>query len=197
MKDVKTIFEQKRGLSLRKFTLYRDKIIIEIKTIRKNQKYELKLDKIGHNIHYQSDSTIVGKIFFYICLAIPIILWIIHFIAPNQMDKGAAIVNTALWWLLALINILKKSEDDIYLLGGQNNLVFFRTIPNEETVLNFINQIIETSKTYLKNKYGIVDAGIPEDIFFNRLNWLKDEEIISEKEFYELKNEYSIKKLLS
>jgi len=194
---MKTIFEQKRGLSLRRYTLYSDKVLIETKTIRKNQKYELKLDKIGHNIHYQSDSTMVGKIFFYVCLAIPIILWIIHFIVPEQMDKGAATINTVIWWLLALINVLKQHEDDIYLTGGQNNIVFFRAIPNEKNVLDFIHKVIDTSRIYLRNKYGIVDTNIPEDVFFGRLNWLKEEEIISEREFYELKNEYNVKKILS
>ncbi len=194
---MKVVFEQKKGLGLRRYTLYSDKILIETKTIRKNQKYELRLDKIGRNIHYQSDSTIIGKIFFYICLAIPIILWTIHFIRPEQAEKGAAIANTVIWWTLALINILKKHEDDIYLVGGENNLVFFRTIPNEESVLKFIHQVIATSRTYLRNKYGVVNANIPEDLFLGRLNWLKDEEIISENEFFELKDEYNVKKVLS
>ena len=82
-------------------------------------------------------------------------------------------------------------------MGGQINLEFFRTIPNEETVLEFINKVINTSKVYLRHKYGIVDVNIPEDVFIGRLNWLKDEEIISEKEFDELINEYNIKKLTS
>ena len=194
---MQTVFEQKSRLNLRKYTLYSDKILIETKTIRENQKYELKLDKIGRNIHYQSDSTIVGKIAFYICLAIPIILWIIHFFVPEKMDSGVATINTVIWWLLALMNILKKSKDNIYIMGGQINLEFFRTIPNEETVLEFINKVINTSKVYLRHKYGIVDVNIPEDVFIGRLNWLKDEEIISEKEFDELINEYNIKKITS
>ena len=194
---MKTVFEQKRGLSLRRYTLYSDKILIETKTIRKNQKYELKLDKVGHNIQYQSDSTIVGKIAFYVCLAIPIVLWIIHFVVSKQLDKGTAIINTILWWLLALINILKQHEDDIYLVGGQNSLAFFRTVPNEGIVLDFIQKVINSSKSYLRNKYGIVDVNISEDVFFARLNWLKEEEIISEKEFYEIKDEYRVKKIIS
>jgi hypothetical protein len=194
---MQTVFEQKNRFNLRKYTLFSDKILIETKTIRENQKYELKLDKIGRNIHYQSDSTTVGKIAFYICLAIPIILWIIYFFAPEKMDSGAATINTVIWWLLALMNILKKSKDDIYVTGGQINLEFFRTIPNEETVLEFINKVINTSKAYLIHKYAIVDVNIPEDVFLGRLNWLKDEEIICEKEFDELKNEYKIKKLTS
>ena len=196
MNGMKTVFEQKRRLSLRRYTLYSDKILVETKTLRKNQKYEIKLDKIGKDIHYQSDSIIIGKIFFYVCLAFPVVLWIIYFIVPEQMDKGVATVNTVIWWFLALLNILKQHEDDIYLSGGQNSLVFYRAIPNEETVLDFIHKVINTSRSYLRDKYATVDTNIPEDIFVGRLFWLKEEEIISENEFYELKKEYSIKKLL-
>jgi len=96
--------------------------------------------------------------------------------------------------VLALITKFKKHKDDIYLAGGQHSLVFFRTIPNEESVLNFINQVITTSRVYLKSKYGIVDINIPENVFLGQLNWLKEEEIITEKEFYELKKEYDVKK---
>jgi len=188
------VFEQKRGLNSRKHILYSDKIFVEIKTLRKNQKYELKLDKIGHNIHYQSDSTILGKIFFCICIAIPVILWIIHFALPEQLDRGTVSANTVIWWLLALINILMQHQDDLYIVGGQNSLVFYRTIPNEKQVLNFINQVILTSKAYIKNKYSVVDVNIPEEIFLSRLNWLKEEEIISDIEFSQLKDDYSTKK---
>lgn len=191
------VFEQKQGLSRRKYTLLPDKILVETENIRKKSKYEIKLDRVGHDIHYQSDSTIVGRIFFYFCLALPIILWIAYFIQPGQMETRVAIVNTAIWWGLALINILKKHKDDIFLVGGQVNLVFFRTVPNGEEVLKFVEQIITASKQYLKTKYTAVDINIPEDDFQKRLQRLKEKEIIDDVELNELKREYSTKKLLS
>ena len=195
---MKIVFEQKKRFDVRKYTLYSDKILVEIKTVRENERYELKLDKIGHNIHYQSDSMAVKKTAFYICFAvIPAIIWILHFMPPVQMDQGSAILGTAIFWAFALVILFRKHDDDIFLVDGQRSLVFFRTIPNEESVLNFINQVIETSRIYLKNKYGIIDINVPEDLFLSRINWLREEEIISEKEFYELKNGYIVQKFQS
>ncbi len=61
-------FIQKRGLNCRKFILTNDKIIIETTTYRKIDKYEVKLERLGFDIHYQSDNTLPGKILFMFVL---------------------------------------------------------------------------------------------------------------------------------
>jgi hypothetical protein len=188
-------FKQKRGFQLRSFKLYDDKIVIETKTLRKNHKYELKLDRLGSEILYESDSTIVGKIVFYICLAIPLVLLIIKFCGQN-IENAVIGVNFLLWYLLALINYLKQHQDDIIIIGGQNNLSFFRNIPNEAKVIEFINLVILKSKNYLKSRYAKIDTDIPEETFISRLTWLRDKEIITEREFYKLKEEYNYKKMI-
>jgi len=189
------IFEQKKRGNLRKYILYSDKILVETDNTSKNQKYEVKLDKLGRNIFYQSDSMASAKGGLYFSIACPIFIWIIYFSAT--LPIGVPIIVTFACLITVLAILLRKREDDIYLTGGQSNLVFFRAIPSEESVLDFIHKVINASKAYLRNKYGIIDTNIPEDVFLSRLNWLKEEEIISEKEFYELKDEYKIKKIIS
>ena len=192
---METIFEQKKRGNIRKYTLYSDKILIETENASKKQKYELKLDKLGHNIFYQSESMASSKGGLYFSLSCPIFAWIIYFLSSTPM--AVPIFLTFVCLILVLIILFRKREDDIYLTGSQNSLVFFRTTPSEESVLDFIHKVINTSKAYLRNKYGIIDTNIPEDVFLARLNWLKEEEIISEKEFCELKDEYRIKKIIS
>lgn len=189
------IFEQKRGLNSRKFILLHDKVLVETKTLRKNQKFEILLNNVGHEIFWQSDSTILGKVFFYVCIAVPFVLIIIMLIS-HQIDNRTIWINCAVLWLLALLNYAKQHEDDIYIVGGQRDLSFYRTIPSEEKVLEFINEIISTSKNYLKENYTIVDVTIPEDVFLGRLHWLREKKIISDIELHELKSEYNVKKLL-
>ena len=62
-------FTQKRGFNSRKFYLYPDKVIIESKTLRKIEKYEIKIDSIGFDTFYEADNTLVGKIAFIVFLA--------------------------------------------------------------------------------------------------------------------------------
>ena len=189
------IIEQKRGLNLRKYTLQTDRILVETKSLRKNEKFEIMLDSLGSDISYKADSTIVGKVFFYICLAIPIALTA-ALVAGSKIDSGTLILNYVIWFGLAIANLLKQSQDDVFLVGGQKFLVFYREIPSEKEVLDYINEIIAASKDYMRAKYAKVDPDIPHDLFFARLLWLKERKIISESEYCDIKNEYELKKLI-
>ena len=56
-------FVQKKRFGFRKHTLTNDKIIVESKSPKKNTKYEVKLNRLGFNIHYQADSTLPLKLY--------------------------------------------------------------------------------------------------------------------------------------
>jgi len=190
-------FNQKRGLQSRNFKLFDDKIIVETKTLRKNHKYELKLDRIGHEILYESDSVLVGKIAFFLCLGIPPILLILKItgIAKN-IDYSTIGVNFLIWYLFALINYSKPHQDDIIIVGSQNNLSFYRHIPDETKVIEFVNLVISYSKRYLKDKLTKFDVSISEETYMSRLLWLKDKDILTSTELQKLKDEYNYRKLI-
>lgn len=194
--NMDNVLEQKRGRTYRKHILLPDKILVETRTLSKNTKYEVKLDRIGNDIQYQSESDKGHKIWFYFFLIMPLILLSLSITGQMPQYKlGFIIFISSLSFLCAMLRFIKKPQDDIFLAGGQNNLVFFRTIPNEERVLEFINQIQEAKKNYIKEKHAKVDVHLPEEVFIGKLNWLKSIEIIDETEFEELLNEYKIKKL--
>ena len=72
--------------------LLTDKIQIEEKTIRKRTKYEIDLDHLGFNVVYQADNTLVGKVFLFVCLVIPLILTIVE-LSTNSIDTRTLAVN--------------------------------------------------------------------------------------------------------
>lgn len=133
IQDMTTEFQQKRGLNFRRFILTSDKIIVETRTLRKNDKYEIKLDRIGLYTHYQSDNTIARKIFFGVCIAL-VVGSIFGIIYTANKDSNTWMFNAVLWFLMACFAYFKPHQDDIYLVGGQTNLVFYRDIPNEKKV---------------------------------------------------------------
>lgn len=122
-------FQQKKGLNFRKFVLTSDKIIVERRTFRKNEKYEVKLDKLGLDIHYQADNNIAGKIFLGVCLVLTIGSVFGIFLSTGK-DITTWIVNAVLWTVMSFIAYIKPHDDDIFLVGGQINLVFYRDVPN-------------------------------------------------------------------
>ena len=189
------VLNQKRGFNKRNYTLLEDRILVELKSLKKNEKFDVMLERLGYNIRYQADSTIVGKIAFAICILIPTIMLIVYFLR-DDVKLVSIIIPIIVFYGLALLNVLKQSQDDVFLSGGDYNLVFFRTIPNEEVVLKFINEIIITSKKYVKNKYTRIDKAIPTDLFYARINWLLENQIISENESKTIIQEYDLQKLI-
>ncbi|SFD65658.1 hypothetical protein [Spirosoma endophyticum] len=192
-----TEFIQKRRFSYRKFGLYSDRLLVEQKTISQFTKFEIKLDQIGSNLHYQSDNILAGKVFLYISIAIPLILTIANLIQHNSLlEIKYLIMNYILWLGIALANYLTEHQDDIILTGGSQNLFFYRNIPDEQSVLVFIDDVISASKSHMRNKYTKIDSYVSEGDFINRLQWLLANEIISEQDFAQLREEYRISRLM-
>jgi len=188
-------FLQKRGLNFRRFVLTSDKITVETKTISKINKFEVRLDNIGLDIHYQADNTTVGKILFGVCVALTLGS-IIGIIFNNDKDGNVWIVNAVTWGLIGCFAYFRQHQDDIYIVGGQTNLVFYRDIPNEKIVLEFIEKVKEQVKSYLKGKYTVFDSTTEDQDFYSRINWLRDREIISHSEYVDYKTNFEIQKLL-
>ena len=188
-------FQQKKGLNFRKFILTSDKIIVERRTFRKNEKYEVKLDKLGLDIHYQADNNIAGKIFLGVCLVLTIGSVFGIFFSTGK-DITTWIVNAVLWTVMSFIAYIKPHDDDIFLVGGQINLVFYRDVPNEKDVLAFIEKIKQHVKIYMLDKYTVFDSMTKDFDYYNRLHWLRDLEIISQSEYTEYKKAFDLQKLL-
>lgn len=188
-------FIQKRGLNCRKFILTNDKIIIETTTYRKIDKYEVKLDRLGFDIHYQSDNTLPGKILFVFTL-----IW---FVGSILSIIFAGKENTGFWIFSAIgsaffsaFNFFRQHQDDIFLVGGGTNIVFYRDIPNERLVLEFIDHVNLKHRHLLKEKYTPVENYTNEDDYIQTLNWLFDRGAISNEELNEYQTKFRTYKLL-
>ncbi|MGN6181503.1 MAG: hypothetical protein ACTHNW_20135 [Mucilaginibacter sp.] len=72
-------------------------------------------------------------------------------------------------------------------LYDKRNIIFFNFFYNQNSVQQFIDNILATQKNYLLNKYGRKELFVsPEDII-NQLIWLKNRHIIDDDEFENLK----------
>lgn len=188
-------FIQKRGFNFRKFYLYSDKIVVESKTMSKIEKYEVKMDRVGFNTFYQADNVAVGKMLFVVFVIAPFFLLALRVYSEQKLSIEGLIIGTIFFWGFALLNYLKQHQDDIF-LKGQQDLVFYRNIPSEIEVIEFIDLIVLTSKRYLKKKYFRFDENTDENEFKNTMRWLLDNDVISISEFEKIKYEFHIKRIL-
>ncbi len=192
---LKKEFIQKRGTNYRKFLLYNDRVIVELKTLKKINKYEIRLEDLGFNKLYQADNTKPGKITSGIFFLIPFIVLIVS-IVKHDIDIFFLVYISVMFFILAALIYFKQGQDDIYLTGGKQNLVFYRMIPNEPVVLKFIDEVILTTKEYLKDKYARFDDYTLEQSYINGLIYLKNQEIITSQEFQEFIDDYKTSRLL-
>ncbi len=89
------------------------------------------------------------------------------------------------------------SVKELHLIGGSSSLTFYQASPTKEIVEEFVNEVINRTRKLLLEKYGKVDPDLPEETQMNQLNWARTNDIISEEQYRELKQEYKTKRLLN
>jgi hypothetical protein len=189
-------FEQRKRLSRRKFVLYADRISLEIKTSQTTSKYEIDIRDLGDDLYYHSDNTKGGFIILGCLFLIPFIMTALMFVRQT-FNSGQ--VAGAWFCCLAMVFLayLKEHADDVYLTGGRKNVSFFRNIPSEPTVLEFIELIKRTKKECLKKDYLSYDDDTDEVEYFQRLKWLKEQKFLDTEEYEKAKIDFEINRLLS
>lgn len=188
-------FIQKRKFNYRKHTLYTDKVVVEYKTAKQIVKYEVKIDQIGSEIYYEKENSMSKKLLCLFFLIAPIIANTLNFFLYNKLDLNGSIMIFVISYFLVFLIYLNESQDDLFLLG-QKNLVFYRDIPSEKEVLEFISLVIIASNDFFKTKYTRIDSHITEEEFIDRLNWLLEKNIITDKEWSDLREDFKIERLL-
>lgn len=188
-------FIQNRGFEYRKFTLCTDIIRVEYKSTSELVKYEISLEELGFEKTYKADNPLPRRIFLIVCLFIPAIAFVTEYFKHFPHSDG--LILAAIFFLfIAAIFYFKKGQDDIFLAGGTKNIVLFRDVPNEKAVLEFVDEVILTTKQYLKDKYTAFDEYTFEHEYVNGLAYLKKNGIISVFEFQTLTEEFKIMRLL-
>lgn len=127
---------------------------------------------------------------------IPLAIVLSYFFAENPMEGGMVILNLVIWIPLIVVIALIPGKSDIIISGGASDVTLYDNIPSKEEVDTFVKSIIDSSNKFIYEKYSKVDPDLPEDSQMYILNWLLNREIITEKEYEQLKEEYRTKKLI-
>ncbi|HEX7584854.1 MAG TPA: hypothetical protein VF373_09220 [Prolixibacteraceae bacterium] len=192
------ILKQKQGGKRKEFELiYNTTLRIREKESGELKEWTVNLESIGNNLIYQESTRKRLYIMASFLAAFLVFITISLFLSDDFMGNLPVVIGAYVIFGLAiggsLFSPLKK---EIHLVGGAVNLTFFKNSPSPEEVNTFISEIIRLSKQQLLNKYAKIDAELPEETMFTQLNWLKNRDILTEKEYEELKNEYKTQRLI-
>lgn len=174
---------QRKVLNYRKFKLYPNRIEIETKESGKLTRYKVPIEEVGFEKIYQADKNILAKLVWYVFIAIPLFIIVLYFILdnPESLDLKTTIIVSGGFGIVAILGFLHPMQDDV-ILEGYRNIAFYRDRPNEETVNDFLEEIIKTARTYQRDKYIDLDEDITEEELSHRLKYLKEKDIITKEE---------------
>lgn len=190
--------EQKQGLKRRSFEVFGDKLKVVYKTTSETKEWTVEIESVGHNTLIEKQSRVAGIITGMLFLAFGIFMLAAYLADKEKSLALWAVIAIILFYLfLGLLILAFPVKREIHLTGGMTQLTFFVDSPSKEEVNKFIEYLINTSKKLLLEKYAKIDIDLPEDTMLNQLNWLRNRNLLSEKEYSKLKNEYKTRKIIN
>jgi len=189
---------QKRGHKRCEFELREDSIWIKLKTFSATKEWTVKLENLGDQTVTQRNPKTIGVIFTLLSGAFGLFFIFVNLTDKKHTMEPWAVIAIGLFYILiAYIISLNKSTREIRIVGGEESLIFFLDSPSEEEVRKFVDEVIARSKEVIMEKYVALDPDVPEEVMMNRLNWLRNHNIITEAKYSELKKEYQSSRLIN
>jgi len=106
---------------------------------------------------------------------------------------------TFLWifFVVAAIGVLGVQlifQENVWKIRLQNGTYIFinKTLPNENEVNNFIDQLFKQRNKYLRETYLFVNKNLEYELQFRNLQWLRQIEVIGSEEFDILRKELDV-----
>lgn len=186
---------QKKGLESRVYTIDPQNEFVEVQfnTIKDKLRYKIHLLEVGNEIQYEADNLIVGKIAMVVMGAISLASLGAYFFGDPE-DSGSWLFNCVMWGAMTIIGYFKPNKDDLIIANGNKVIRLFRTKPNEEKVLEFVNNLIKIANE--RKRSFLINFDLNEDQFMANLHYSQSIGLIDLTEIEELKNEFQVKKLL-
>jgi|GEM_PF-1292162 len=189
-------FKQKYGFETREYTIHQQEGVVDVlhKDLKKQQKFQIELLDVGNKIQYEQDNILPGKITLILFVAIALGCIIFYFYVPPD-DKGAMVVGSIVFTVLALFGYFKPHTDDLIIAGGNKTIRLFRKKPNTQAALDFANLLIFSANE--KRKEMAINFNLGKYEFEANLKWLLANKIITQEEYESLLQDYEINKILT
>lgn len=175
-------FENRRRFTKQKFELKKSTLKVDIRDLFERTEYEISYEHIDFKKKVQeifNHGLLVASLFAF---AIGLLL----VFAPNEEAAFVFFLVGTICFTSAFI--LKKKVVTINAFDGNKIELFFNN-SNKDYVIEFADEIIQSSNQHLLRKYGKVDPALPIEQQINNIQFLRDREVITEEEFESLKNQ--------
>lgn len=183
--------KQKYYLSKKSFELTDRKVLIKENSAFDDQEWEARYNELGLDlVKIKSREGIGNAVLFGGLLIVTSFMTFKAFTDGTDYKLAFLFLffcfmwGTFFWW-----SIQKYFAAHFVLRGGQKALTFFINSPNEETVMKFINQIRERTKSRLKEELTHFDPDLSYEDQLSNLKYLKNIDVIDQTEFERIRED--------
>lgn len=188
--------KQKNSFRRREFELKGNILQIKTKSLSEINEWSINIEFLGEERFYKSQSRIYPAIFGLFFIAFMIFCIVIYLTEENKSEALPVLLfGIGLGGGIGVLCFLFPLKNELHLVGGSKQIMFFINKPSKKEMHNFIDEVIKRSRKILLSKYGRIDPDLPEETQMDILYWLKDRNIITTEKFEELRDEYRRKRL--
>ena len=186
MADEETL-DQRRWTERRKFRIADDGVRVSYSQLLSTQQFRIPFE----NIPTDTIETTKRHLIWLVCALVFLGFSVLGITANLVKDQPAAAAQTgAVWGALSLFSGLAfvfTRQRLIAFATGDASLVFYASSPSEEAVSKFMTAVIRARDAYLRARYQRPTAGESPIDAIERLNALRERQVISQEEFDSLK----------
>lgn len=162
--------------------LFSNRIVIRKSTPFESSEFEVSYEQM------ENKKSIETKVNFgmLIVTSIGVIIGFLYLFG-NHPEIGFLFLFIAV--VVLLISFATKTKVVIIKTNDGRNIELYFNDQTKDKVISFSNTIINSSNTFLLNKYSKIDRDLPIDSQMQNLIFLRDRELLSEEKFEQLKNQ--------
>ena len=180
---------QKRGLRRHEFILENERLVVNQRTILGQfLEADIPLEDIHINrivkrskveLFFILTSILIG--FFFLATLIS------KLTVPETKADWEVIIGLGIGTFISLTLFLLTKKDEIIIPTDAYSVAVYQKRPSKQDVDNFVNLLKDRVKTYVRNKYLILNKDLDVDTRARHLFWMFERGFVSQKEFEEIK----------
>lgn len=177
---------QKKGRDFRNYEILEDGVLFEYKNEGNYLKYKIPFDDIEFNEIINNKKPNRNEIILFASVIINISLFL-FILMDNQITQP--LLSAILFGMLGSISLWASKifkKESIKFLEGKQNLSFYYSKDDEETVDNFINLLQEAKKNHFRQKNLKIDECVPTEIQRSNFLWMYRSNQITKEEYEDL-----------
>lgn len=189
---------QKRLFDRKEITIMQDHLVVLTKSVKEELRYKVKFEELGfETIDRKTKPS--GYIFaFILLLDLGSLkgLWD-AFYGDAPKDRSVAVISFFILAGITVFMIWRQRQSFIYLTGGKKTVSLFANIPNTLAVEHFIGEIHQAIRHHIRSKYLPFPETMSSEERLDLIEWLKEQNIILEKEYDDLLIDINLDKVIS